>query len=395
MTGFYTKTFVLPFFRILIYLLALYIPVAQTICAQGLATFSYGTDQSFDVVTWNIEWFPKNNQTLDSVKVAIEAMQPDVLALQEIDETDVFNQLLDELDGYEGFYLPVNMRGLAYIYNPATVELLDSYYIYENMQRPFPRAPLVAEVRFGGQEFVLINNHFKCCGNGLLNTGDLDDEENRRKQAVELIDEYIRFAFDDKNVIVLGDFNDSLLDDEQHNVFNDFFEASDEYAFADLAVAEGSSANWSFPSFPSHLDHILISNELFDEFAQTGASCETLRLDDVMAGFWQFDNLVSDHRPVGLRLPIAPIFTSVEPVAAGRLHYWPNPGSDVLQVEFETSEAAKTLRIFDLEGRLVAEHAWQGQRYELATTDLPIGTYLLQFLNEGKPVATKKWVKVE
>ena len=38
--------------------------------------------------------------------------------------------------------------------------------------------------------------------------------------------------------------------------------------FVDLEIAYGSSTNWSYPTWPSHLDHICITNELFQDFEE-------------------------------------------------------------------------------------------------------------------------------
>ena len=46
--------------------------------------------------------------------------------------------------------------------------------------------------------------------------------------------------------------------------FQVFLDNSNNYMFTDIEIAEGASQYWSFPSWPSHLDHILITNELFD-----------------------------------------------------------------------------------------------------------------------------------
>ena len=74
---------------------------------------------------------------------------------------------------------------------------------------------------------------------------------------------------------------------------------SDNYFFADLEIAEGSSSEWSFPNWPSHLDHILITNELFDN----NSYIETIRIDDFMdGGFSEYDQNISDHRPVAIKL---------------------------------------------------------------------------------------------
>lgn len=44
--------------------------------SQKLENLTFGTDSTLDIVTWNIEWFPKNgNATTDSVKKIINALQ--------------------------------------------------------------------------------------------------------------------------------------------------------------------------------------------------------------------------------------------------------------------------------------------------------------------------------
>ena len=70
-----------------------------------------------------------------------------------------------------------------------------------------------------------------------------------------------------------------------------------DYEFSDMYIAEGSQSNWSFPNFPSHLDHILLYNNPYS------TSTQTLRLDDYIIGGWgKYNNYISDHRPVGVSI---------------------------------------------------------------------------------------------
>ena len=70
-----------------------------------------------------------------------------------------------------------------------------------------------------------------------------------------------------------------------------------------MDIAYSSSSTWSYPSWPSHLDHILITNELFDNFENPGSIVQTIHIEDYFEGGWnEYDNYISDHRPVGLRL---------------------------------------------------------------------------------------------
>ena len=67
-----------------------------------------------------------------------------------------------------------------------------------------------------------------------------------------------------------------------------------------MDIALSSSSNWSYPTYPSHIDHIIISNELFENFNN---EIETIKIDNEFIGGWsEYDSKISDHRPVGIRL---------------------------------------------------------------------------------------------
>ena len=102
--------------------------------------------------------------------------------------------------------------------------------------------------------------------------------------------------FTSNTVIILGDFNDELVDST--NIFLNFLTDSD-YEFSDMHIAEGPPSEWSFPNWPSHLDHILIYNQ----YSETNLNTQTLKLDNYLIGGWdKYDNYISDHRPVGINI---------------------------------------------------------------------------------------------
>ena len=73
----------------------------------------------------------------------------------------------------------------------------------------------------------------------------------------------------------------------------------DENQEEDIEIASGSPAYWSFPGWPSHLDHILITDELF----QSGYDTQTLLIEETFFpdNPFLYDFYISDHRPVGIR----------------------------------------------------------------------------------------------
>ena len=190
------------------FIFTLIFTVNISISAQVLNDLSFGNSNNLDVITWNLEWFPKNGQTtIDSLTTAINALDVDVIAVQEISSTSDFNILISQLNGYSGYYGGSNLR-LGYIYKSSlsvnSISTILNSYSYEFATRP----PLLFDLTYNGQDFIIINTHLKCCGNGVLDLSDSSDEETRRYNAMNLIKQYIDQNHDNDNVIVLGDFNE-------------------------------------------------------------------------------------------------------------------------------------------------------------------------------------------
>ena len=279
---------------------------AGTLFSQDLEDLSFGDDNSLDIATWNIEWFPKNDQvTVNYVTEIIGLLDLDILAIQELDDTTMFDQMLNDLPSYNGYYQSSWFAGLAYIYKTELIEINDIYEIYTTAPywNAFPRSPMVMDITFMGEHYFIINNHFKCCGDGIIDFDDTSDEENRRYTAINLIKEYIDNNFSDNKVFVLGDLNDNIAEAPPNNVFQDILNDSTHYHFADIEIAQGNSSGWSFPNWPSHLDHILITNEIFD--GSNNYDVETIKIDEYLDGGWNdYDQNISDHRPVAIKYSI-------------------------------------------------------------------------------------------
>ena len=277
---------------------------SQILSAQTLNDLYFGTDTTFDIISWNIEWFPKNNNTASEVQEILSRLDADVYALQEIEDTTLLKQVVSNMPGYECYFKSNYYGGLAYVYNTNTIQINSRYEIFTSQQywNAFPRSPQVLDFNFMGKNYIIINNHFKCCGDGILNTNNTNDEENRRLQAVTYLKQYIDNTLLGKRVVLLGDLNDELIDNTANNIFKDFINDNANYLFADMLIAQGNSINWSYPTWPSHLDHILITNELFPDFQNINSFVSVIRVDDYMTTWSNYENNVSDHRPIGLKL---------------------------------------------------------------------------------------------
>jgi endonuclease/exonuclease/phosphatase family metal-dependent hydrolase len=246
-------------------------------------------DGSFDIVTWNIEHFPKENSTIALTAEIIKSMNADVIAVQEIDNDAAFNQLVAALDGWSGKLHDIGQASQGFLYKNSEITSASSLTLLfngSNDDYAFPRPLVMMTVKhISGKEVSLINVHLKCCGDG----------EERRQAASEQLKAYIDNNLSDKSVIVLGDYNDDITSPSATNRFQNFISDPDDYKFVDMAIAAGSTDGWSYPSWPSHLDHMLVTNELFSSIDDI----EVLKLSTCEPTY--SDN-VSDHRPVMLQL---------------------------------------------------------------------------------------------
>ncbi len=280
-------------------------PVDQN--QNPFAEAKVGTDSTLEVVTWNLHNFPSNGQTtVDYLTEAINALDADIIAMQEIVSAVAFRQVEANLSGYKSFRAnsaPAD-QNLAFFYKTNGNLTVDSIYeILTDDHSALPRAPLVLQGSFAGKPLVVIDNHYKCCGNNILDLNDHRDEETRRYDASLDLQAYIQNNFSDMRVIMVGDFNDELTDAAPNNVFENFLDDPQEFRFADMSIAEGPSSGWSYPSWPSHLDHILINAPLFSALDASGSEVRVIRLYEYFnSGLTDYDKNLSDHLPVFIRL---------------------------------------------------------------------------------------------
>lgn len=256
---------------------------------------STGNSSSFEIVTINLQGFPKDgDSTVSVVRELIKRINPDIIAMQEVaNETD-FNYLISQLTGWEGRFYPIDNSpwNLAYLFKTSEITIDDSKtrIIFTGDYYAFPRAPFEIYVTHKTLNIsaYLINIHLKCCGTA--------SDIAKRQDASFKLDNYIKTIRPSAPVIILGDFNNIISGSTPDtSVFYNFVAAPDEYLFTDMNIAKGSSSFWSYPSWPSHIDHILVTNELFSRVDTT--LC--IRPNSCYPGYF---TEISDHRPVELIL---------------------------------------------------------------------------------------------
>ncbi|OEK05129.1 endonuclease/exonuclease/phosphatase family protein [Roseivirga misakiensis] len=251
------------------------------------------SNETFDILTWNIQQYPKSSITANIVEEVIEIYDVDVISLQEITSVTVFNSLVSKLQGWSGTITQVNGSNLmlGYLYKDSEVTVEGTpFNLFEgstdennNAFTAFRRPYLLKANHTNGLSINLINIHLKCC-NG---------SQDRRRAASDLLKGYIDNNLANEEVLMLGDYNDDIIDTD--NVFQVFLDDPQHYRFTTMPVAEGPSSGWSYPSFPSQIDNVLVTDELFDNEIST----EVISLDHCVPNYF---TSVSDHRPVLVRL---------------------------------------------------------------------------------------------
>lgn len=269
-------------------------------------------DKTFDIVTWNIEWFGASNGPddddlqLENVKTVITTLDADVYALQEISNESYFDQLVSDLEDYGGFRATYSQtQKTAYLFKRSTVDSLDSGLISTGMTASNwanGRFPLLFHfnVSFdssGSREFYMYNIHAKAFGD--------ESSYNQRFNASREVKTYFDTSREQDNVILIGDYNDEMNQSTYNNVESPYANFIDDFEY-NVVTDNLEDKGFGSHSGGSFLDHITFSSELFDEYFQG-----TEQVGDV-SYISNYFNTTSDHYPIMVRFLWADI--TQEPV---------------------------------------------------------------------------------
>ncbi|MCF7808117.1 MAG: hypothetical protein K9M49_04475 [Candidatus Marinimicrobia bacterium] len=264
---------------------------------------SYSGANTLEAVTWNMEWFPKaSDTTLQAVAELMLDVGADIYAVQEIGKINEFSRLMSYLPGYNfEITRQSSFFDQAIIYNTEYLTpvwrdepFADSDYNFAG--RPPLKVDFIWKHQNVEELITVVDLHMKCCGNGLA----------RRKKAADELHAYfldhIETGFE--NIIALGDWNDDIIDKGIEQSFNVFLNDTENFQWATMQIVNDPEQA-SYPTWPSFLDHILIGKGLFDEFEKSGY-VQTLPVEKWLGGWDNYEAIISDHRPVLLRLKFTP-----------------------------------------------------------------------------------------
>ncbi|MCP4581131.1 MAG: T9SS type A sorting domain-containing protein [candidate division Zixibacteria bacterium] len=370
--------------------------IAALIVIQAATAFAIveprGTEETFDIATWNVEQFPKRGQrTIDTLAILINDLELDLIAMQEITDTLAFRDLVSQLDGWEGLYSP-DYSGLktGVLYRTDQVTVVSWEPIFWNEGWEFPRPPIrltiEVELPSGRFDFFLIVMHLKAMSD--------ETSQERRRLAILMLKDYLDELvpyLPEQDWLIVGDWNDQLDDPEADNVFWPLLQ-DDLYHFLTLPMA-GNPYWSSYPYLNSLIDHIMVTTDALDEYGLDGLT-ETLRLDD---DYSNYDYVISDHRPVMSQFTDLPTTIDDEtplPTDFGLTSY-PNPFNASANIAFslENSSSAR-IDIYDCLGRhqqtLIDKHLQAGHySAKFNADDLPSGMYFAKLTTGDRTAVIK------
>lgn len=195
--------------------------------------------------------------------------------------------------------------------------------------------------------------------------------------------------------MILGDLNDAFDDGPNNNVFQPFLNRPQRYRFANRAIAEGPSPNWSYPTWPSHLDHIVLTRPLFEALERAGSQTRCLRIGDYLPGGWtEYETYVSDHRPVGLKLAVSTPTSQAAPSdASGALRLRPTYAH--VDVDLPSNHTDASLVLYDAMGRLLRRmQVPDGRaRQRILLEDVPRGLVVVQLREADGRISSARFFR--
>jgi len=381
--------------RLFVFIIVMAFLVIQALTAYALVS-PRGTEETFEIATWNVKEFPRLGQrTIDTLAILIQDLQLDLIAMQEITDTLAFQNLVSQLDGWDGLYSPDNnpygLLKTGILYRTDQINVVSWEPIFWNDRWEFPRPPIrltiEAELPSGRFDFFLIVMHLKALGD--------ETSQERRRLAVLMLKDYLDDLvpyLPDQDWLVVGDWNDELTDPEADNVFWPLLQDPENYNFLTLPLA-GNPYWASYPYYNSLIDHLMATTDALGEYGENGETI-TLRLDDEYS---RYSSVISDHRPVMAKF--TDLQTGIDdptplPSDFGLTSY-PNPFNASANIAFSLNhESQARIDIYDCLGRYMqtlTDQYLSAGHYSVRfdAVSLPSGLYFAKLVTGGKSSVIK------
>jgi len=400
---------------------------------------------TFDIVTYNLEFFgtdvkgtdgvefgPTDDALqIDNVAKVMNKLNADVYVVQEVSDEAAVDQLIQKLNingktfdktispswSYSFEPLDPNFppQKLVVLYNKQTTTIKSSRVLFKDLYdgvragtKTLPNYPggngasffasgrlpymVQIETNIGGVKKLinLVDIHARA------NSGTDISKYNMRKYDTELLKDSLDLYYSKSNLVILGDFNDDVKTSViagNPSSYQKIVEDTNNYNPLTLGISNAGA--YSFLSSGGFLDHIIISNELTDQYIPNSIAVYDPRTDIA-----SYTTTTSDHGPVIARFELKESNLSTNDFTSENgfsVKTYPNPVIDIMNV-FVKSNTEKNLklRIYDISGHLVGNsiEIIGGQQNTLVSLkNLKTGIYICTLTENNKVVFKDKIIK--
>lgn len=355
-------------------------------------------EKTFDITTWNLEWFgdaqygPEDDAVqLRNVIRVIDSIDADLYGLQEVVNAQYFQAILDSLPRYGGVlsFGIGQPQKMAFLYKRSVIDSVNSTHI---LKVPGTwgngRYPLLfigdATVQGIKKRIYAIVIHAKA-------TGDVPaDDYQQRVSDAQALHDFLNTSYPERNVIVLGDFNDDVdvsTYNAQASPYKPFADDSQQYNIITRRLSDKGVSSYSKGN--TMLDHIIVSDELA---SQVFVGAEKIENPSYIGSYI---TTTSDHYPVNARLFFTPVTSVSEPGLQNPAPVVvPNPVTGIGRIDYTVPRAAQVhLDIVDVYGAVVGTvlDAPMAAGHYTAQLDVPIasGVYYCRLIIDGQTSVTK------
>ncbi len=293
---------------------------------------------TLDVATWNIEWFGDeantpvyNNPNSDAiqkerVKAILLDLDADVIGVEEISDDVLFGQMVSEMEGYD--YVLSNATSypdspggqkVGFIYRTDVVSVKSTRAMFTSVHpfydgdgsllADYPETPdrfyasgrlpfmMEADVTLNGQTKTINFVELHARANG---STDSQSRYDMRKYDVEVLKDSLDRYYSDKNVMIIGDYNDdvdvTVADGINTTVttYDAFVQDTQNYDILTATLSEQGFRSYAFRE--NMIDHISVSNELSANYVDGSARVHYEYFNST------YTTTASDHFPVSVRM---------------------------------------------------------------------------------------------
>lgn len=404
--------------------------------------------ETFDIVTYNLEFFgtdvkdtggtefgPTNDALqIDNVAKVMNTLNADVYAVQEVSDDAALDVLLTKISingkTFAKSVSPVWSRSfqapdpnfppqkLVVIYNTQTTTVKKTRVMFSKFYdevrtgtKTLPNYPggigesfyssgrlpymVDIETNIGGvkKDLKIIDLHARA------NSGGDIARYNMRKYDAEVLKDSLDAQYPDANLIILGDYNDDVDQSViagNPSSFQKMVEDVTRYNTLTLEISKAGT--FSYLSSGGFLDHIVVSNELTDDYVPN-----SIMVYDPRNDITSYTTTTSDHGPVVARFELKEDVTlsTNDFLTKNGLSVltYPNPASESFNLVINSENTQElSLIIYDILGRSMSlPYKIKSTAGENVTTvnisKLPVGIYIYTLSNGNKVIYKDKIIK--